>query len=177
MRFSIWTGRSSTILLKNPRYLNAEDDTTIANVETAVDLACARAPGGSTIARSRSGRQARPGAHCRDAAHHGARAGSTSPSTKTSRCRRELLATPQADKALGVQLIGHTDAQGSAAYNLDLSQRRAAAVYLWLIQQGMDSGRLRFDGRGLIEPIADNATDQGGALNRACGGEGRQLNG
>jgi outer membrane protein OmpA-like peptidoglycan-associated protein len=79
---------------------------------------------------------------------------------------RELLATLQGDAALRVVLIGHTDSQGSAPHNLDLSQRRAAAVYLWLVQRGVDSGRLRSDGRGLMEPIADNATEQGRALNR-----------
>jgi outer membrane protein OmpA-like peptidoglycan-associated protein len=79
---------------------------------------------------------------------------------------QELLATLKGDGALRVILIGHTDNQGSAPYNLDLSQRRAAAVYLWLIQHGMDSGRLRSDGRGLMEPIADNATEWGRALNR-----------
>jgi outer membrane protein OmpA-like peptidoglycan-associated protein len=79
---------------------------------------------------------------------------------------QELLATLQGDAALRVILIGHTDNQGSAPYNLDLSQRRAAAVYLWLIQHGMDSGRLRSEGRGLMEPIADNATEWGRALNR-----------
>jgi len=79
---------------------------------------------------------------------------------------QELLATLQGDRALRVALIGHTDNQGSAPYNLDLSQRRAAAVYLWLIQHGVDSGRLRSDGRGLMEPIADNTSDSGRALNR-----------
>jgi outer membrane protein OmpA-like peptidoglycan-associated protein len=79
---------------------------------------------------------------------------------------QELLATLQGDGALRVELIGHTDNQGAAQYNLDLSQRRAAAVYLWLIQHGVDSGRLRSDGRGLMEPIADNATEWGRALNR-----------
>jgi outer membrane protein OmpA-like peptidoglycan-associated protein len=79
---------------------------------------------------------------------------------------QELLATLQDDPALRVELVGHTDSQGSAPYNLDLSQRRAAAVYLWLIQHGIDSGRLRSDGRGLMEPIADNETDTGRALNR-----------
>jgi outer membrane protein OmpA-like peptidoglycan-associated protein len=79
---------------------------------------------------------------------------------------QELLATLQGDGALRVILIGHTDNQGNAPYNLDLSQRRAAAVYLWLIQHGMDSGRLRSDGRGLMEPIADNTTEWGRALNR-----------
>ena len=79
---------------------------------------------------------------------------------------QELLATLQGDRALRVALIGHTDNQGSAPYNLDLSQRRAAAVFLWLIQHGVDSGRLRSDGRGLMEPIADNTTESGRALNR-----------
>ena len=79
---------------------------------------------------------------------------------------RELLATLQGDPALKVELIGHTDSQGSAAYNLDLSQRRAAGVYLWLIQHGVEPGRLRSDGRGLMEPIADNNTEAGRALNR-----------
>jgi outer membrane protein OmpA-like peptidoglycan-associated protein len=79
---------------------------------------------------------------------------------------QELLATLQEAPDLKVELIGHTDSQGSATYNLDLSQRRAAGVYLWLIQHGVESGRLRSDGRGLMEPIADNATDPGRALNR-----------
>jgi outer membrane protein OmpA-like peptidoglycan-associated protein len=79
---------------------------------------------------------------------------------------QELLATLQGAPELKVELIGHTDSQGSAPYNLDLSQRRAAGVYLWLIQHGVESGRLRSDGRGLMEPIADNDTDAGRALNR-----------
>ena len=79
---------------------------------------------------------------------------------------QELLATLKGDPALRIVLVGHTDSQGSAPHNLDLSQRRAAAVYLWLIQHGVDSGRLRSDGRGLMEPIADNANETGRALNR-----------
>ncbi len=87
---------------------------------------------------------------------------------------QELLATLQGNSALRIELIGHTDSQGSAPYNLDLSQRRAASVYLWLIQHGIDSARLRSDGRGLMEPIADNETDSGRALNRRV--EARALN-
>jgi outer membrane protein OmpA-like peptidoglycan-associated protein len=79
---------------------------------------------------------------------------------------QELLAALQGDGTLRVMLIGHTDNQGGGPYNLDLSQRRAAAVYLWLIQHGIDSDRLRSDGRGLMEPIADNSTEWGRALNR-----------
>jgi outer membrane protein OmpA-like peptidoglycan-associated protein len=69
---------------------------------------------------------------------------------------QELLATLQSDGTLRLELIGHTDNQGGAPYNFDLSQRRAAAVYLWLIQHGVNSDRLRSDGHGLMEPIADN---------------------
>jgi OOP family OmpA-OmpF porin len=78
----------------------------------------------------------------------------------------ELLATLQGDQTLRIELVGHTDSLGGAPYNLDLSQRRAAAIYLWLIQHGVDSGRLRSDGHGLMEPIADNSTEWGRALNR-----------
>jgi outer membrane protein OmpA-like peptidoglycan-associated protein len=78
----------------------------------------------------------------------------------------ELLATLRNDPKLRVELIGHTDSQGTAPYNLDLSQRRAAAVYGWLVQRGADRARLGSSGRGLLEPIADNATEQGRALNR-----------
>ena len=77
--------------------------------------------------------------------------------------------------ALRVDLIGHTDSQGSAPYNLDLSQRRAAAVYLWLIQHGLESSRLRSDGRGLMEPIADNATGRRAGTQPARRGKSCEL--
>lgn len=78
----------------------------------------------------------------------------------------ELLTTLRDAPALRIELVGHTDSQGSAPYNLDLSQRRAASVYGWLAQRGVERERLRSSGRGLLEPIADNGSDQGRALNR-----------
>lgn len=65
-----------------------------------------------------------------------------------------------------VQVIGHTDNTGSAQYNLDLSQRRAAAVANILIGSGVYSGRVQIIGRGEDAPIATNLTPEGRAQNR-----------
>jgi OOP family OmpA-OmpF porin len=67
---------------------------------------------------------------------------------------------------LRVEVDGHTDSQGSAAHNLGLSQRRAAAVREFIISRGVAADRLTTQGFGLTKPIADNATAEGRALNR-----------
>jgi outer membrane protein OmpA-like peptidoglycan-associated protein len=65
-----------------------------------------------------------------------------------------------------VEVIGHTDSTGSAAYNADLSQRRASAVASVLIGAGVPAGRVIATGRGEMMPVATNLTEQGRALNR-----------
>ena len=65
-----------------------------------------------------------------------------------------------------VDVIGHADSDGAAAYNLDLSRRRASSVASYLIQQNVLRDRLYVDGRGESEPIASNATPEGKAQNR-----------
>lgn len=65
-----------------------------------------------------------------------------------------------------VQVLGHTDDRGTAAYNYDLSQRRAAAVSSVLIGSGVPAGRIQTIGRGFDQPVASNATAEGRALNR-----------
>ena len=65
-----------------------------------------------------------------------------------------------------VEVIGHTDNTGSAQYNLDLSQRRAQSVAGILSASGVASNRLVAVGRGLTQPVASNATEQGRAQNR-----------
>lgn len=65
-----------------------------------------------------------------------------------------------------VQVIGHTDDQGSAEYNLGLSQRRADAVMEALADRGVDTGRMISAGRGFENPVASNDTEQGRAENR-----------
>jgi outer membrane protein OmpA-like peptidoglycan-associated protein len=65
-----------------------------------------------------------------------------------------------------VEVIGHTDNTGSAAYNLDLSQRRAQSVSGILSAAGVSQSRLVAVGRGLTEPVASNDTVLGRAQNR-----------
>jgi outer membrane protein OmpA-like peptidoglycan-associated protein len=78
----------------------------------------------------------------------------------------ELRDALRADAGLRVGLVGHTDSTGSAQANRPLSQRRAEAVRAWLVSQGILPERLRAEGRGPDQPIADNATEVGRALNR-----------
>lgn len=69
--------------------------------------------------------------------------------------------------SLRLKIIGHTDNVGSAAYNLDLSSRRAANVSAALVGgYGIDPARLTFEGAGLSRPIESNDTDEGRAKNR-----------
>jgi outer membrane protein OmpA-like peptidoglycan-associated protein len=65
-----------------------------------------------------------------------------------------------------VEVTGHTDSTGSAAYNQTLSEQRAATVATYLNTRGIDRQRILAFGRGLTQPVADNATAEGRALNR-----------
>ena len=65
-----------------------------------------------------------------------------------------------------VMIEGFTDSIGSDAYNLQLSERRANAVRLGLIQHGIDPGRIRIRGYGKAYPVADNQSDAGRQQNR-----------
>ena len=62
--------------------------------------------------------------------------------------------------------VGHTDSVGTDAYNDRLSLRRAQAVKAYLVSIGFAADRIKVDGRGEREPIADNATAEGRAKNR-----------
>ncbi len=68
--------------------------------------------------------------------------------------------------ALRVEVAGHTDSTGAAAYNLELSRRRAAAVVDFLAGLGVERGRMQAMGYGLTQPIASNDTAAGRAQNR-----------
>ncbi|MGX9356222.1 OmpA family protein [Roseobacteraceae bacterium S113] len=65
-----------------------------------------------------------------------------------------------------VQVVGHTDSDGDASFNLDLSERRASAVASVLIEAGVASFRIQTIGRGEDQPIASNLTPEGKAQNR-----------
>jgi outer membrane protein OmpA-like peptidoglycan-associated protein len=64
------------------------------------------------------------------------------------------------------RIAGHTDSDGTDAYNQDLSERRARTVIGWLVDRGIESGRLRLAGHGESRPAASNDTPSGKALNR-----------
>jgi outer membrane protein OmpA-like peptidoglycan-associated protein len=65
-----------------------------------------------------------------------------------------------------VRVEGHTDTTGDAAKNLELSQKRAAAVREWLVKDGVEAGRLETEGYGGTKPIAPNDNEKGRAQNR-----------
>ena len=79
---------------------------------------------------------------------------------------RSLAAALNATPEMNVNVEGHTDALGSDPYNLDLSRRRASAVVAWLGSHGVDASRLSPVGMGESDPVADNRTADGRALNR-----------
>lgn len=65
-----------------------------------------------------------------------------------------------------VQVVGHTDNTGDAAYNQALSTRRANAVASVLLDSGVPGGRINAFGRGEDQPVASNLTTEGRAQNR-----------
>lgn len=67
---------------------------------------------------------------------------------------------------VGVEVSGHTDSVGDKDYNIKLGERRAEAVVAYLVSQGMDEDRLNAIGLGFSQPIADNSTEEGRAMNR-----------
>jgi OOP family OmpA-OmpF porin len=65
-----------------------------------------------------------------------------------------------------VEVAGHTDSMGTEAYNLKLSDGRAAAVREYFISKGVPETQLTSKGYGEAEPVADNATEDGREHNR-----------
>ena len=76
-----------------------------------------------------------------------------------------VLVIQEFDKTIIVS-AGHTDSQGSDSSNQALSERRASAVAGYLLQKGVVEARIETIGFGEKQPIADNATAEGRALNR-----------
>lgn len=67
---------------------------------------------------------------------------------------------------MGIIIEGHTDSVGTDEYNLDLSKRRANAVYDFLVSQDVEQSRMRWEGYGETRPVADNETEEGRQRNR-----------
>ncbi len=67
---------------------------------------------------------------------------------------------------LKIELSGHTDDRGNAAYNQDLSERRAKAVVDYLTKKGISADRLKTAGYGLTQPMVPNTNAANRQLNR-----------
>lgn len=79
---------------------------------------------------------------------------------------RAVTALLKANAGWKITVEGHTDNVGGAAYNLDLSQRRAEAVRTALVAGGAAATQLSVKGLGLTKPVDSNTTLEGRARNR-----------
>jgi OOP family OmpA-OmpF porin len=75
------------------------------------------------------------------------------------------------EKTSGVNLeviiaVGHTDSDGSDAYNQKLSVARSEAVKKYLVSKGVETNRVYTEGKGEKQPVAENTTKDGKAKNR-----------
>jgi OOP family OmpA-OmpF porin len=78
----------------------------------------------------------------------------------------EVVDVLKQNPKITLEVQGHTDNIGGAAYNLGLSQRRADSVRAYLVQHGIDASRLASKGYGLTQPLLPNTTEANRALNR-----------
>lgn len=65
-----------------------------------------------------------------------------------------------------IKVVGHTDNTGKVDYNQTLSEKRAQSVYSYLMNQGVSSDRMTYEGKGIHDPVATNSTEEGRSLNR-----------
>jgi OOP family OmpA-OmpF porin len=78
----------------------------------------------------------------------------------------EAVATLQKHAGKKVAIQGHTDSIGTEAYNEKLGMRRANAVQKYLVDKGIAADTLTTESFGEANPVADNATKEGRAMNR-----------
>jgi outer membrane protein OmpA-like peptidoglycan-associated protein len=74
-----------------------------------------------------------------------------------------LVDNPRVEK---LDIIGYTSSEGSKAHNNKLSTDRAASVMTYLVDKGIDAGRLTSQGKGPADPVASNDTEEGKIANR-----------
>jgi outer membrane protein OmpA-like peptidoglycan-associated protein len=93
----------------------------------------------------------------------------TNKSTLTSTAQANLDKLVPVFKEYGdtnIQIYGYTDSDGADAYNLSLSEQRAASVKSYLATQGISSSRVTTTGMGEVDPISSNETAAGKSENR-----------
>lgn len=79
---------------------------------------------------------------------------------------RNFASSLQANPDTDIKIIGYTDNTGKVDYNQTLSEKRAKSVYDYLMEQGVSSRRMIYEGKGVHDPVASNDTPEGRALNR-----------
>ncbi|MDF0717971.1 OmpA family protein [Muricauda sp. 334s03] len=80
---------------------------------------------------------------------------------------RQISQVLDQDGSISLNIVGHTDSDGSDESNITLSKNRAEAVKEALVSvYGISADRLSSEGKGEAEPVADNGTAQGKAQNR-----------
>jgi len=78
----------------------------------------------------------------------------------------EMIRMVKSHSDLRILITGHTDSDGSDAYNIELSKRRAAALVRFFEKNGLAKSRVEIDFRGEKEPVDRNDTDTGKQKNR-----------
>ncbi len=86
--------------------------------------------------------------------------------SKSFKGLNEVVKILSENTSLKLKIDGHTDSQGADAYNMKLSDGRAASVRSYLISKGIDASRLESEGFGESAPVADNKTATGREKNR-----------
>lgn len=84
---------------------------------------------------------------------------------------KNLVQIMKANPTMNVEISGHTDSKGSAVYNQKLSEERAQAVVTRLIENGINTNRMKAKGYGKTMPVAPNKN-----INGSDDPDGRQLN-
>jgi outer membrane protein OmpA-like peptidoglycan-associated protein/tetratricopeptide (TPR) repeat protein len=67
---------------------------------------------------------------------------------------------------VNIEILGHTDSQGSWDVNFWISRERAYSVFNYLVENGVSKKRMIYNGKGSTNPIASNETKEGRNLNR-----------
>ncbi|MDR2683904.1 MAG: OmpA family protein [Prevotellaceae bacterium] len=92
--------------------------------------------------------------------------GKSSIKSSSNRILNQIVQIMKDNPDFQLEIGGHTDSIGSLEMNMDLSDRRAAAVKAYLAKQGVEESRMTSQGFGSTQPVATNTTSAGRAENR-----------
>ena len=77
-----------------------------------------------------------------------------------------LVTVLKTNEKLKLEIAGYTDNTGDATINKNLSEKRAKAVYDYMVNKGIEAKRMSFAGYGSDNPVASNTTPEGQQANR-----------